>query len=258
MSAPFYMPFYIDSYLGSTQARGLTTEQHGAYLLILFRMWTAGGYLPADPQKLARMAGLTPAKWGKIAPEVMSFFDMENGQISQARLLREYQRAAEISAKRSASGIAGSIAKSLKSKSVGQANGKPSLNSTSNSIRKNESSKELSCPNGFDAFWNSYPRKASKLASSKAYAKAIARIGGDDPDAFLLAALSVAKHGWTDERYTPHASSWLNGERYHDIPPLNIVSDTHDQSPSRTRREANLSASLGAFEEVANLKRFVA
>lgn len=78
MSNPF-MQLYVADYLGDT--RHLTTEQHGAYLLLLMTMWRADGYLPNDPKKLARIAGCTPSRWSKIADDVMAFFDADGDQI---------------------------------------------------------------------------------------------------------------------------------------------------------------------------------
>lgn len=83
MSTPF-MQLYVADYLGDT--RHLTTEQHGAYLLLLMTMWRADGRLPNDAKKLARIAGCTPSRWSKISADVMEFFDVEAGEVMSRHL----------------------------------------------------------------------------------------------------------------------------------------------------------------------------
>jgi hypothetical protein len=80
MSAP-YMQLYVADYLGDT--RHLTTEQHGAYLLLLMTMWRSDGVLSDDPAKLARIAGLTVARWNKISDDVLAFFTPCDGGLTQ-------------------------------------------------------------------------------------------------------------------------------------------------------------------------------
>ena len=119
------MQLYVADYLGDT--RHLTTEQHGAYLLLLMAMWRADGVLPADDGKLARMAGLTVARWRKISEDVLAFFTPCDGGITQARLAAELTIANEKSQKRSQSGKAGARAKALKNNKQPQANADRSL-----------------------------------------------------------------------------------------------------------------------------------
>jgi uncharacterized protein YdaU (DUF1376 family) len=110
MSTPF-MQLYIADYLGDTQH--LTTEQHGAYLLLLMAMWRAGGRLPSDPKRLCRIAGVTPSRWAKMSADVMELFTAEDGTITQKRLLAEHQKAIHKSQLRKSIGRAGGLAKSL-------------------------------------------------------------------------------------------------------------------------------------------------
>jgi uncharacterized protein YdaU (DUF1376 family) len=70
MSLP-YMPFFIGDYLKDT--RHLTLEQHGAYLLLIFEYWSKGG-LPDDDAQLARIVGISPAKWRKLRPVIQALF----------------------------------------------------------------------------------------------------------------------------------------------------------------------------------------
>jgi hypothetical protein len=67
----------------------------------------------------------------------------------------------------------------------------------------------------FDEFWSLYPRKIAKANAKKAWAKLSA-------EQQLLAAKAINTHCeyWkakeTELEFIPHASSWLNGERYED------------------------------------------
>ncbi|HYC66661.1 YdaU family protein [Brevundimonas sp.] len=111
MSAPF-MQLYVADYLGDT--RHLTTEQHGAYLLLLMAMWRADGRLPNDPKKLARIVCCTPSRWAKIGGDVLEFFDVDGDDLTNARLGLELEIAQEKSIKRARSGRLGARANALK------------------------------------------------------------------------------------------------------------------------------------------------
>lgn len=118
-STPF-MQLYPADYIAKTM--DLTTEQHGAYLLILMTMWQHDAKLPADPQKLARIARLSPAKFRPVWEEISRFFVETDGFISNARLTKERKKAHEKSAKRAIAGSAGGKAKALKDKAVASSN----------------------------------------------------------------------------------------------------------------------------------------
>ncbi|MFP1634101.1 YdaU family protein [Zhengella sp. ZM62] len=117
-----FMQLYVADYLGDTMH--LTTEQHGAYLLLLMTMWRHGGRLPNDPSKLARIARVSSRRWHMIADDVMEFFDIDGGEITQKRLVREHQKAVSISEKRSAIGKLGGNTKALKNNKTRMANAK--------------------------------------------------------------------------------------------------------------------------------------
>jgi hypothetical protein len=69
----------------------------------------------------------------------------------------------------------------------------------------------------FGELWAAYPRKDGKRAAWRAWQSAIRR--GADPAATVKAALRFADQRATeDPKFTPHASTWLNGARYDDEP----------------------------------------
>jgi DNA-binding transcriptional regulator YhcF (GntR family) len=68
----------------------------------------------------------------------------------------------------------------------------------------------------FQAFWHAYPRRVGKGAARAAFKKALKYADGDT---IIQGALHYAKHceqQGTDKQYIPHASTWLNGERWED------------------------------------------
>jgi uncharacterized protein YdaU (DUF1376 family) len=117
-----FMQFYIGDYLRDTFH--LSTEGHGAYLLTLFAMWNADGWVSAEPDKMARYARMTPARWAKVSPDIMPLLKVENGMVTQNRLLKELEKASGKSLKRSEAGKLGVQAKALKSKKATKANAK--------------------------------------------------------------------------------------------------------------------------------------
>ncbi len=93
-------PLWTDAYLADTGH--LTTLEHGAYFLLLMAMWRAGGTLPNDDKKLARFAHLTNGQWARIRATIMSFFaEVENGQITQWRLIDELEHVRRVRKKQS-------------------------------------------------------------------------------------------------------------------------------------------------------------
>lgn len=120
MSSTPYFPLYVADYLADTSH--LTTEQHGAYMLLLLAAWPRGGRLPADMRKLARIARVSPRRWHLVSEDVLEFFEIDGEEIVNRRLEREHKKATSKSAKRSAAGKRGGIAKALKDKERGLAN----------------------------------------------------------------------------------------------------------------------------------------
>ncbi|TDB83414.1 hypothetical protein E1264_28460 [Actinomadura sp. KC216] len=72
-------------------------------------------------------------------------------------------------------------------------------------------------PDRFPEFWDAYPRRIAKGAARKAWAKAIKN--GADPEEIIWGARRYAtdpRRTTADIRYTAHASTWLNAERWTD------------------------------------------
>jgi uncharacterized protein YdaU (DUF1376 family) len=82
------IPFFGDAYLADT--RHLTLEEHGAYLQLLMIAWrTVGCCLPDNDRRIAQMLSVSPARWGRLKPVIMDFWQLEDGVWRQRRLTKE-------------------------------------------------------------------------------------------------------------------------------------------------------------------------
>jgi len=120
------MPMYWDAYLADTTH--LTTEEHGAYLLLLAAMWRRNGSVPDNDKDNARILGLTVAKWKRTKERLSQFLIIKDGDISQGKLLEIWENTQEKITKNRENGAKGGRAVSNKNNDLAQANASNSLN----------------------------------------------------------------------------------------------------------------------------------
>ncbi len=98
----------------------------------------------------------------------------------------------------------------------------------------------------FEDFWAAYPRKIGKGNARRAFAKAMKNTSVDQIAAGLnrqLAALSSK-----EQQYIPHASTWLNGERWNDEPDTNTTDRSSNARNARSGGGHNaLMAGFAAY-----------
>ena len=113
-----WMPLLVDKYLGDTQH--LTTEQHGAYLLLLMTMWKRDGVLMV--RDLPQITRLSPARWKACRSVLMELFTLSDDglTVTQKRLSQELQRSKENTEAKSKAGAKGAA---NRWRSDGKANG---------------------------------------------------------------------------------------------------------------------------------------
>lgn len=69
---PLWMPLYVADYRNDTMH--LSTQEHGAYLLLLMQAWLRDGILPSEAERLRRITGLSPKEWKASWPTIRDFF----------------------------------------------------------------------------------------------------------------------------------------------------------------------------------------
>jgi len=98
-----WMPWYIGDYLSKTGH--LTTEQHGAYLLLIAHCWQHGK-IPTDDRACAAIARMTPAKY-KSAKKTLGDFFKPDG--THNRVTEELEKAEAVIIKRKIAGSRGGM-----------------------------------------------------------------------------------------------------------------------------------------------------
>lgn len=89
-SAEAWMPLYVGDYLGDTQR--LTTEQHGAYILLILDYWR-NGPAPDEDSVLQSITKLDRAGWKRHRPALERLFRIVDGHWTHKRIEHEIENA---------------------------------------------------------------------------------------------------------------------------------------------------------------------
>jgi uncharacterized protein YdaU (DUF1376 family) len=174
-----WMPLYIGDYLGATQR--LTTEQHGAYLLLLIDYWRNGAP-PDDDAILANITRLKPSAWRKVRPVIIEFFKPDGGRLIHTRAEAERAKAAEHSARRSD-----------KAKKAADARWHQEPNAPSNAPSMPEAML-VECPPPSPSFTNVKARDVPKSVFDQGTDLLVAKGGSQGSSRALIAGM-VKEHG---------------------------------------------------------------
>ncbi len=87
MAALPYMQLYIADYLADTMH--LSTEEHGAYLLLMFNYWQTGKPIPKN--RLAKIARVPNDRWLSIEQTLSEFFEDDGESWVHLRIERDME-----------------------------------------------------------------------------------------------------------------------------------------------------------------------
>jgi len=110
MAALPYMQFFVADYLADTAH--LTTEEHGAYMLLLFSYWQTGKPLRND--RLATVARLSNDRWQSVATTLQEFFHADETHWTHFRVEADLEAIQCRTKQASEAGKASARAKALK------------------------------------------------------------------------------------------------------------------------------------------------
>lgn len=96
----------------------LTRCEHGSYRLLIDAMWSAGGKLPNDEVRLARLAMCSPEEWAECRETILGFFQVRGAHLTQKRIAREMGHYKVVSRKRQLAGkMGGAVSTGKRSRS---------------------------------------------------------------------------------------------------------------------------------------------
>lgn len=113
-----YMPLWIGDYLADTAH--LTTQQHGAYMLLIMWYWRKGA-IPNNDGILTSITKMTPAEWRKNKATILDFFTLADGYYMHTRIEKELGRSKSAYEKAKSAADARWDAKSMLGASLGDA-----------------------------------------------------------------------------------------------------------------------------------------
>jgi uncharacterized protein YdaU (DUF1376 family) len=129
-SASAWMPLYIGDYLSDTTR--LTTEQHGAYMLLIMDYWM-NGPLPNDERTLAQICRMSFDAWSNSSSILRAFFEAKRGRLHHKRIDAEKEAAIILASKRTDKAHAAALARWSREKGHQDATSNaPSIDAPSN------------------------------------------------------------------------------------------------------------------------------
>lgn len=230
-----YMPLYTSDYLSDTVH--LSTLEHGAYILLIMAYWQRGESFRANDERtlnerLARVARLSNEEWNSVKTTLQDFFEISETEWRHNRIEAELSVFRLKSEQARQAGMASAEKRRTNSKQTfnGRSTGvKRTLNErstiTDNRQQITDNNINTGVPNGtlvqndietnFEKFWKLYPRHENRKK-----AKAIWERKKLDSIAEVIIADVIKrkeKHlPWQDKQFIPHATTYLNGERWQD------------------------------------------
>lgn len=220
MKTDIWMPLYIGDYLSATSR--LTTEQHGAYFLILMDYWK-NGPPPNDDKVLAQITRMPFDAWCNASSTIKSYFKHVDGMLIHARVETELKKSIERKESAVIKAKAGAAAKWAKHASsspqamldpmLGDASSpspSPSSLSTSTPTSKKHSAAFAACPSGVsENLWSDFVilRRAKKLPLTQTAINGLIREGEKAGLSISAVVQTCCERGWGAFK-----ASWLHSE----------------------------------------------
>ena len=216
MAALPYQQIFWGDYFADTQH--LTTEEHGAYLLLIGTYWQRGRALDNSNGRLANGTRLSDERWTIVQESLKEFFTSENDIWTHSRIEFDLEKVLSKSTK---------ISHAAKDSARDRANRRLAI------VERSSDHTDTDIPNEniqieFDKFWNLYPKKEGKRKAQDVFTRARKKTTFE----VIFAGLqNYVRNPAREAKFTLLATTWLNGERWNDEVQTAIASTENDYIP---------------------------
>lgn len=206
MAALPYMQLYVADYLADTIH--LTTEENGAYILIIMNYWQTGKPIPE--KRLQPISRVDNGRWTDVKDSLIDFFVVgDDGSWIHARIEEELEKVRAKSIKCSDAGKKSALAKALKNKNKSTDVERTNLR-TFNHTETYTETKTLKDLSKFKDFWTNYPRKENKKKAETAFN----RLNKTNQDLAIVDCKT--RYAGKEKQFIPIPTTYLHGERWND------------------------------------------
>ena len=207
---PYYKAYPRDFVEGTI---GMPFEVKCAYRVLIDLIYMQGGDLPDDPRYISGHLGCSIRKWKSIRAELIGLgkIEVSNKFLTNKRARKELETLAKLQLQQAENASGPRNINGLAKPSLNQPEPEPEPEPELKKGLTNVSPKKDA---DFELFWASVPRKIGKGAARKAWQQAVKKT---DPSAIISAMqeYAVSRQG-EDHKFTAHATTWLNQERWDD------------------------------------------
>jgi len=202
------MPLHVNELMSDSYCRRLTDADFGRYMRILCRQWEEGD-VPKEASEVVRDAGLDLDSVERVKELLAEKFIAKDGGLANEKLAEvRSARLAQAEARRENGKLGG------RPKNGSGTTGSSPKAKVKKKSAKQKREEEAAALEGFDDFWATYPRREAKPRARKAWIKHDLRSKREA----VMAGLQNALVKWRgkDIEFIPHASTWINNERWTD------------------------------------------
>lgn len=218
---PMYFQLEPNAFLADIDFQAMTAQERGVYFTLILYLYANGGSVGVAKGTLYGLCnyGCDMLEWEQMWDNIKHKFTLNgNGEITHKRVSREIAEAEHRMQTAIESGLRGADKRwGAHRKPIADKDRVPIAKKRKGKVSK-EKNTPPNPPRGFEAFWESYPRKIGKAKALSVWLKL-------NPSIELLGRILAAVRQqekceqWQKDsgQFIPHPATWLNQGRWDDV-----------------------------------------